>query len=191
MKTARPIGRPSCYTDEIGAAICDRLMDGRSLVQICTDEDMPSRRTVLYWMEKDAAFCAMCARARTLQADLMDDMIRDLIDSVTPETAAADRVKLAAMQWRAAKLAPKKYGDRTSVDLATPDGPLQVEAWKPMMAPEVVRAIGAMLSEAEAAVGLPKPQEPTSDAERLQRILATGEPVPPELYGALASRHKL
>jgi hypothetical protein len=41
----------------------------------------------------------------------MDDKIIDLIDQATPESALADRVKLAALTWRASKLAPKKYGN--------------------------------------------------------------------------------
>jgi hypothetical protein len=107
-----PIGRPSSYTPELVERIIDGLMAGQSLVKICEAEDMPNRRTVMRWMEADDAFATKCARARQLQADLMDDKIADLIESVTPESAPADRVKLAALQWRAAKLAPKKYGDR-------------------------------------------------------------------------------
>jgi hypothetical protein len=83
---------------------------------------MPNRRTVLRWWEKDPDFATKCARARVLQADLMDDMIIDLINSVTPESASADRVKLAALTWRASKLAPKKYGDKLDLTHAAPDG---------------------------------------------------------------------
>jgi len=110
------------YTPEIAERICDGLMDGMSLVKICQAENMPHRRTVLRWWEKDPDFATKCARARTLQADLMDDMIIDLINSVTPESASADRVKLAALTWRAAKLAPKKYGDKLDLTHAAPDG---------------------------------------------------------------------
>jgi hypothetical protein len=110
------------YTPELAERICDGLMDGLSLVKICQAEDMPNRRTVLRWWEKDPDFATKCARARVLQADLMDDMIIDLISSVTPESASADRVKLAALTWRASKLAPKKYGDKLDLTHAAPDG---------------------------------------------------------------------
>ena len=56
----------------------------------------------------------------------MADMVRDLVDSTTPENAAAARVKLAAFQWLAAKLAPKRYGDKTTVENTGPDGGPQV-----------------------------------------------------------------
>lgn len=123
-----PPGRPSDYTAEIADTIYDRLSEGRSLRSICDDEDMPSRATVLRWQASDTEFEAGCARARALQADLMDDKILDTADACTPETAAADRVKISAYQWRASKLAPKKYGDKVALVGGTPgeDEPVQV-----------------------------------------------------------------
>lgn len=95
------------------------------MVQICDDPRMPNRRTVLRWMEADPEFATRCARAREMQADLMDDKIISLIESVTPESAPADRVRLSALQWRASKLAPKKYGDKLGLTDGE-GGPLQV-----------------------------------------------------------------
>jgi hypothetical protein len=110
--TTAKTGRPSVYSEKIAEAIVDGLMDGLSMVKVCELDGMPNRRTVLRWMEKDEAFAARCARARELQADLMDDKINDLIESCTKETAEADRIKLSGMQWRAEKLMPKKYGSK-------------------------------------------------------------------------------
>ncbi len=110
-------GRPSKRTPEMEEAIINGLMDGYSLVQICASESMPNRRTILRWMEDDEAFATRCARAREIQADLMDDKIIQLIEDVNVENASAMRVKLSALQWRAAKLAPKKYGDKQEVEL--------------------------------------------------------------------------
>lgn len=119
------MAKPTMFTEEMAERICDGLMEGKSLVKICEEKGMPNRRTVLRWMEANDAFATRCARAREMQADLMDDKIADLIESVTPESAPADRVKLSALQWRASKLAPKKYGDKVAV--TDPEGgPLQV-----------------------------------------------------------------
>lgn len=41
-------------------------------------------------------FATRYARAREAQADLMDDMILDVANGATSETAAADRVKISA-----------------------------------------------------------------------------------------------
>lgn len=105
-------GRPSTRTEEIEERILAGLIDGMSMVQVCAQEGMPNRRTVMRWMEADEGFASRCARAREMQADFMDDKIIELIETVTPENATAARVKLAALQWRASKLAPKKYGDK-------------------------------------------------------------------------------
>jgi hypothetical protein len=92
--------------------ICDRIADGESLRQICRDAAMPDRRTVLRWLGLHDDFAAKYARAREAQGDHMDDLILATAEYCTPETAAADRVKIAAYQWRAAKLRPKVYGDK-------------------------------------------------------------------------------
>lgn len=104
------------YTEELAIRICDELMDGRSLRQICLQDDMPDRTTVMRWMASDEAFASKCAHARVLQADLMDDMILEVANNCNSETAAADRVKISAYQWRASKLSPKKYGDKLDVE---------------------------------------------------------------------------
>ena len=102
----------SVKTPEMEEAIINGMMEGLSLVKVCAAKGMPHRATVLRWQIEDDAFATKCARAREMQADLMDDKIADLIDTVTPESAPADRIKLSALQWRASKLAPKKYGDK-------------------------------------------------------------------------------
>lgn len=135
------------FSDELAERIFDELMDGRSLVQICAADDMPNRRTVLRWMEKDEAFATKCARARTMQADLMDDKILELAENCTPESAPADRVKLAAYQWRASKLAPKKYGDKASLEMTGKDGgPIETRELTPL---ETARRLAFIFAKAE------------------------------------------
>lgn len=105
-------GRPSLYSPTLVEAICDRIADGESLRTICEDGTMPDRRTVLRWLDAHPEFATKYARAREAQGDAMDEKILAVADACTSETAAADRVKILAYQWRAAKLAPKKYGDK-------------------------------------------------------------------------------
>lgn len=110
------MGRSSKFTETIAERICSELMDGKSLRQICLRDDMPDRVTVIRWMVAFPDFATKCARAREFQADLMDDMILETANAVTSETAVADRVKIAAYQWRASKLAPKRYGDKLDIE---------------------------------------------------------------------------
>lgn len=108
------------YTDKLADEICGRLMEGESLRSICRDESMPGLQTLFDWLCDERAqfdrFRSRYARAREVQADVMDARIMELADNSTPETANSDRVKLSALQWRASKLAPKKYGDKLNVD---------------------------------------------------------------------------
>jgi hypothetical protein len=115
MGTSGP-GRPSKYSDALVEHILDQLMQGRSLFRICEDKGMPHRVTVIRWLADHADFATRYARARETQADYMDDLILETANNSTPETANADRVKILAYQWRAAKLQPKKYGDKQQVE---------------------------------------------------------------------------
>lgn len=110
--------RPSSYSRKIDEKICDFLAEGFSLVKICEMPDMPNRSTVMRWMAAEDDFATRCAHARALQADLMDDMILDVANASKSETAASDRVKISAYQWRASKLAPKKYGDKLDLNVS-------------------------------------------------------------------------
>jgi len=87
---------------------------------------MPDRSTVIRWMNTDADFASKCERAREEQADLMDDMILEVANACTNDTAHADKVKISAYQWRASKLKPKKYGDKLMVG-GDKESPLVVE----------------------------------------------------------------
>ena len=117
--------KTSSYTVEIAQKICERMVEGEDLVTICSDPEMPSRRTVYRWMDEFPDFDAQCARAREGLADFEAARISEIANKCTPESAPADRVKLAALQWLASKRAPKRWGDRIEVDakVETTTGP--------------------------------------------------------------------
>lgn len=119
------MGRHSLYSPELADKICDELMEGKSLRQICELEGFPTRNTVLRWQHEDADFDAKCARARLMQADLMDDKILEAAEACNEDNYQSTKVKISAYQWRASKLAPKKYGDRT-VLAGDEDAPLSI-----------------------------------------------------------------
>lgn len=126
------MGRHSTFSDEIAEAICKRLADGEGLRGICSDKGMPPRNTVLGWLECNADFRAKYARAREHQADVMDELILNVANACSHESALADRVKIAAYQWRASKLKPKVYGDKTIIGGEGADGAIVTEiryAW--------------------------------------------------------------
>jgi hypothetical protein len=102
------MGRKATFTAQIADTICARISNGESLRQICEGADMPGRQTVLDWLDDDGRldFRAKYERAR---------VILTVADACTNETAQADRVKIDAYKWRAAKLAPKRYGDKLAI----------------------------------------------------------------------------
>ncbi len=103
------------YSQEVADKICKRIACGESLRVICEDVDMPHRSSVYDWMDQNKEFAAKYATARARQADAMDDEILETARECTPESANADKVKIDAMKWRAARLNPKQYGDRTDL----------------------------------------------------------------------------
>lgn len=101
------------------------MIEGEDIVTICKDAEMPSRATVYRWMDERPAFEAQCARAREGLADFEAARIAKIAQDCTPESAPADRVKLAALQWLASKRSPKRWGDKIEIDakVETTTGP--------------------------------------------------------------------
>jgi hypothetical protein len=116
------MGRPSDYSEELADRICDLMMDGKSMRKVAAMETMPDRSTMLRWLVAHPDFAAKCARAREIQADLMDDRVLETAELCDESNCHSSKVKISAYQWRASKLAPKKYGDKQSLEHSGPDG---------------------------------------------------------------------
>lgn len=127
-------GRPSRYTEDIADRICEEISGGRSLLAICGEAGMPKPATVFRWLanERYSTFRDMYARAREAQADALFDEILEIADTpligervksddgrteVTREDMLGHRkLQVDTRKWVAAKLAPRKYGDRLELD---------------------------------------------------------------------------
>jgi hypothetical protein len=117
-----PAGRPSLYTEELADQICELIMAGKTLIGIASLEDFPSPATICRWMHDKPEFESKCTRARLMQAELMDEMILQVADAVDEDNFQASKVRLSAYQWRAAKLAPKRFGERIHAEHTGKDG---------------------------------------------------------------------
>jgi len=104
------MGRPSDFTPEIANDICEALADGKSLREICAEDDKPDRSTVRRWLSQNEEFRAQYAHAREQQADAYADKI--LTEAFDATDASIGRLRMDALKWTASKLAPKKYGDK-------------------------------------------------------------------------------
>jgi len=114
----------STYTEDIAAEICCRIASGESVKKITQDENMPSEKTVYYWLSKEAAFSQQYARAREAQADVYAQEIVTIADDAADleKDAALARLQMDARKWASSKLAPKKYGDKLDMNLGGQPG---------------------------------------------------------------------
>lgn len=103
-------GRRATYDPQVGALICRRLVEGMTLRQACDLPGMPWDTTVLAWVERYPEFGKAYAQARLWQAHRRYDQVWETAEAATPTDAYAARVKIEALKWLAAKMAPKRYG---------------------------------------------------------------------------------
>jgi hypothetical protein len=114
------MARSSEFTQEAADRICEEIVQGKSLRQLCAADDMPAVSTIFKWMADFPAFSEQYARAKDEQAELLADEIISIADSEGDPQKA--RVKIDARKWVASKLKPKKYGDKTQLEHSGPDG---------------------------------------------------------------------
>ena len=149
---ARKDNGPTQYSRQLAEAICEALVEGRSLASICANEDMPSRSTVFRWLDQHEEFRVLYARARKLQADILSDETLDIADDArndwmqrltqkqaswvaNGENIQRSKVRIDTRKWLVGKLNPRKYGDR--VELAgDPTAPLVTKVVREIVRPE-------------------------------------------------------
>jgi hypothetical protein len=105
---ARHGGRPTDYSDALAEWICADLAKGRPLSAICAEPGLPAEDTVQAWIGWYPDFAAMVATARELHALLLGEEILAIADAANAQTLALAKTRIAARQWMAATLAPKK-----------------------------------------------------------------------------------
>jgi hypothetical protein len=77
-------GRPTAYSAEIAQRIVDGLISGRTLLSICYDDGMPTRKTVQSWVSEDReGFAARYRSARELGCDAIFDEILEIADDTS------------------------------------------------------------------------------------------------------------
>ncbi len=156
--------RPSAYTEEIAATICERISTTpRGLDFICDqDEELPGASTVHRWLNERPAFLESYLRARERQADLIFDECLEIADDVSHDTKTLKRAdgteyEQCDSEWisrsklrvdtrlrMAGKLAPKKYGDRQII-AGDKDAPLEVNTTSDL---ERAKAVAALVAKA-------------------------------------------
>ena len=130
-------GRPSIYTPEIAALICERLAEGWTLREVCKADDMPVESTVRNWALTDhEGFFAHYAKAREIGYHAMADETLDIADNAANdwmerngeddagwqangEHIQRSRLRIDTRKWLLSKALPKVYGDKAQIDHTT------------------------------------------------------------------------
>jgi hypothetical protein len=129
------MARTSSYSDVMADTICERISDGQSLRTICEDEGMPNKSTVFRWLAANPEFATKYAHAREAQADALVDEMIDIADDgrndwmekrnqdgenigwqENGEALRRSDIRIKTRQWVAAKLRPKKYGEKLELE---------------------------------------------------------------------------
>ncbi len=128
-------GRPTKYTPDLAASICERLISGESLTSICAAEGMPKRTTVISWQGQHDGFSTLYARARIAYADAIFDEAMEIADdssgdwttkrkggedvhAANHENIQRSRLRVDTRLRVAAKINPAKYGDKLDVNMS-------------------------------------------------------------------------
>jgi len=130
-----PAGRPSTYTVELAREICERIAHGEVLNQICRDEHMPARPTVIGWLRAHPEFDAEYIRSREQMMDIWAEEVVEISEDGTndwmereiangrvvtvtnAEATARSKLRVDSRKWLLSKLRPETYGDSQRIDL--------------------------------------------------------------------------
>jgi hypothetical protein len=103
------------YSKKVAREICLRIAGGEVWHKICNTGRLPSYTTLYTWLRKYPDFAEDFAQAKEMAADLRADKVLVVAEESTAATVQADRLRVGALQWHAAKAAPKRYGSRAEV----------------------------------------------------------------------------
>ena len=131
----------STFTQEAADMICTQLAEGMSLREICRQEGMPNKSTVMRWLHSQAGFRDQYARAKEIGIEAIAEDILDIADDASNdwmerydkegnntgwqfngEAARRSQIRIDSRKWLLSKLAPKKYGEKVEQTIQGPNG---------------------------------------------------------------------
>jgi len=125
------MSRPMSYNIELANLICDRIATHTvGIKALCKMyDDMPNPETIARWRKEKLEFSNLYDQAKALQAKLLVEECEELIplelrtytddagqERYDPVSATLLKEKIAHRRWMAARLAPKTYGDRQTIE---------------------------------------------------------------------------
>jgi transcriptional regulator with XRE-family HTH domain len=132
------------------SAICARVADGATLTAIAKEIGV-SFGTLSAWLEANPERSARAREARTLAARLWDEKAEESLTKAKSKFALSRAKELAHhYRWRAAKVAPRDYGDKLTQELTGADGGPIETAVVTLTPTERASRIAVLLAKAQA-----------------------------------------
>lgn len=126
-------------TDDLLEQIFERVAKGESLNKICSEPNMPTRKSFYEWVAQDETVLLRYEFAMIMRADTYAEETIEIADEssndwttdkngysiVDHEAINRSRLRVDARKWYASKLAPKKYGDKVTNEIqGNPEQPV-------------------------------------------------------------------
>jgi hypothetical protein len=135
-----PPARPVEYSFRLSETICERISAGQTTSEVCRDPAMPQWHVLSRWRREHEDFNRRYTIARQSCCELWADEIIEIADDATNdyvtrvaangrvmrvfdrESFERSRLRVDSRKWTASKVLRHVYGDKSEVDLRTPDG---------------------------------------------------------------------
>lgn len=161
-------GTATRVRSEIVGDICERIAAGESVDSVFASPgpDFPALRTFWRWLNDDPECDALYQKATARRGEKYAEEIVELIDveppmvvtkfgeQVDPGWVAWQRNRIDARKWVAARMLPKRYGDKVT---------LAGDADNPLAIVDQSAIAGRLLPELAAAGAATPPGEPDTD----------------------------
>lgn len=140
-----PAGRPTDYSEEVAASICEWLASGRSLRAYCRQDGTPDLSTITRWIVRHDEFRKQYVQAREAAGYAHADGIVEVVEllresGIDPQSAKA---MLDGLKWAAERMAPKTHSPRQDISHTSPDGSMSPQ---PAIDPVLAKALADKLT---------------------------------------------
>lgn len=124
---------PVQFSKDVADRICESIASGLSLRKTCEQPGMPTRQAVFKWLREGSdasasqelkSFVSQYVRAREDQTEAQVDEMQDIAADVGTQSdhIAKAKLRIDVTRWNAGKMKPKKYGDKSQLELTGKDG---------------------------------------------------------------------
>lgn len=160
-------GKGTTYTRALGEKLCARVAEGETMAAVARELGIPRAR-IVSWTRRYKAFGDAYKEACELRMLALEDKLAEICDEATAaaldtecgrERINACKLKADIVKWQLMKLMPKRYGDRTQMEVTGKDG----KDLLPNYSTEQMREFALLVATAQAET--PGSGEDTTDGE--------------------------